>query len=415
MGSPDVIIIGAGVLGLTAAVLLQQRLPFVSITIISSELLAQSPLDSTHKFGMDLPSTSFASAWAGAHYRPIPALTPSNPAYNQLSGAHQAFHSQLANEHRIAVRTAGYMKSIASSNPAAGVKVLQAAEYLESPPPENLCLRSGDLYASPDDGFRVLEQAELDTLNAKACSTGDSKPVKWACEYETYTVNVHTYCQYLLREFLDHGGKTIKQRLNSFADMLACLPSQQAEEAGQCAKAIIVNCSGLGLPSQHDPATKIIRGQTVLVRQQFNKTLTRQCSNGTWSFLIPRPLGGGTIVGGTKQIGDEESNARPEERRQLLANAAKYFPEFVKDAKDFEVVQDNVGRRPWRKGGIRIEIDENALGDSSKGVVVHGYGAGGRGYELSWGTAEQICVLVEKCLSRNEGRIAQEAARLTKL
>ena len=67
---------------------------------------------------------------------------------------------------------------------------------------------------------------------------------------------------------------------------------------------------------------------------------------------------------------------------------------------DFDVVCDNIGRRPWRQGGLRIEVEdyEFCLDDGyyagQTGQVVHGYGAGGRGYELSWGAAEQIRSLI---------------------
>ena len=114
----------------------------------------------------------------------------------------------------------------------------------------------------------------------------------------------------------------------------------------------MVNCSGRNFDK--DPKVKIIRGQTVLVQQQYRKTVTRQSSDGSWSFLIPRPSGGGTIVGGSKEVGDFETRARPETRNALLRQAVKNFPDFVADITDFVVVQDNVGRRPWREGGLRI-------------------------------------------------------------
>ena len=60
--------------------------------------------------------------------------------------------------------------------------------------------------------------------------------------------------------------------------------------------------------------------------------------------------------------------------------AVESYPDFVDSVDKFEVLKDNVGRRPWREGGYRFEIDRVAPGRT----IVHGYGAGGRGYELSW-------------------------------
>lgn len=382
-----VVVVGAGVLGLTTATSLQQRLPRnTKITIIANEFPYQSPMTAKRA---SQPSAAYASMWAGAHYRPIPYLSPTSPAYHSLDHAQQTFQSQLAYEHRLGTRTAQIMKELARSRPESGVQIVPAAEYLESPPPENVALKTGDVYASVDDSFCVFSDAQLAVLNSKS----DNGTVKWTCEYETYVVNVHVYCQYLLQQFSERGGITIQRNLSSLADISTVLSNTQSPSQSQNSL-LIVNCSGIGLPETPDQDMKVIRGQTVLVRQNFDRTLTRQCADGTWSFLIPRPLSGGTIVGGTKQIGDLETAARSEERKILLENASKYFPQFVSRPQDFDVVCDNVGRRPWRQGGLRIQAEElTECAEFGRTTVIHLYGAGGRGYELSWGAAEEVMQL----------------------
>ena len=49
-----------------------------------------------------------------------------------------------------------------------------------------------------------------------------------------------------------------------------------------------------------------------------------------------------------------------------------------------------MGRRPAREGGLRIEAE--AVGDEKN--IVHAYGAGGRGFELSRGVAEDATALM---------------------
>ena len=49
-----------------------------------------------------------------------------------------------------------------------------------------------------------------------------------------------------------------------------------------------------------------------------------------------------------------------------------------------------VGRRPSRRGSVRIAREE--YGGK---IVIHAYGAGGRGYEISWGVAEEALKLVK--------------------
>jgi D-amino-acid oxidase len=107
--------------------------------------------------------------------------------------------------------------------------------------------------------------------------------------------------------------------------------------------------------------------------------------------LIPRPRGGGTIIGGSKEIGDFETRVRADTQQALLKKSVEVFPDFVSSVDQFKVVKDNVGRRPWREGGIRVEIEEVSPDQN----IVHGYGAGARGYELSWGVAERVLRLVQ--------------------
>jgi len=385
----DIVVVGGGVIGLSTATLIQQQLPRNrTISIVAAEFPSQSPMKTRDR--TKTSSVDYASMWAGAHYRPIPYLPHAVRAGSDLSQNQHRFHDQLAYEKKLAVRTAQMMKDIAKQFPEAGIQIVPAEEQLEDPPQENLLLKTGDVYASEDDHFKVLDSKALTALNSKTISAGQGE-VKWACTYETYVVNVHIYCGWLLQRFISNGGKTITQRLESLTDAFA-LGTSDNDSSGP----LVVNCSGRNFDT--DSAMKNIRGQTVLVRNQYDKTITRQCADGMWSFLIPRPLDAGTIVGGTKEIGDTETRPRPETRQKLLENATKYFPEFVKDVKDFDVVTDNVGRRPWREGGLRVETEQFRDGR----MVVHGYGAGGRGYELSWGAAEQICDVALKFVKGEE-------------
>lgn len=49
-----------------------------------------------------------------------------------------------------------------------------------------------------------------------------------------------------------------------------------------------------------------------------------------------------------------------------------------------------MGRRPAREGGMRLEVEQVEDGKS----IVHAYGAGGRGFELSRGVAEDVTALM---------------------
>jgi len=350
MPSSPIIVIGAGVTGLTTASLLQAQHPSTPITVFAAE----TPTTPS-------PSADYASMWAGAHYRPCyPLTTP-----------------QLKFEHNLAMRTAETMRRIARESPEAGVAEMPGVEYLQQPPREILDLKTGDVYAWPGDGFRVFEPDEL------------PPDAEWGCTYQSYCVNITVYCRWLTDRFLASGGKIFQQRLSSAREAF-----DLAEKTGLGRPRVVVNCSGRNF--DQDPKMKIIRGQTVLVKQQYHSTVTWQKADGTWTFLVPRPLNGGTIVGGTKEIDDWEADPRVETRENLLKNCVESFPDFVTDASKFEVVKENVGRRPWREGGYRFEAEVIGSGMT----VVHGYGAGGRGFELSWGAAGEIVELVKTAVAR---------------
>jgi D-amino-acid oxidase len=354
MAQQHIIVVGAGVTGLTAANLLQRHIPSAKITIVAAE----TPI-------MPHPTPDYASMWAGAHYRPIhPLSTP-----------------QLRTEHNMAISTAKIMHQIAQDHPEAGVESMEGVDYWSGEPPEELLgYQTGEtVYAGEEDGFRVLEKNEL------------PKHASWGCRYRSYGVNVGVYCRWLLKRFLDNGGQIVMEKLAKADDAFDVVAKDKMNKFGPAT--LVVNCSGRNFDM--DPKVKIIRGQTVLVKQKYHKTITGQNKDGSWSFLIPRPCNGGTIVGGTKEPGDWEAKPREETRRRLFEMAIEAYPDLAKSVNDFEVIKDNVGRRPWREGGYRFETQR--FGPNK--TIVHGYGAGGRGYELSWAAGHRVLGLVQEALA----------------
>ncbi|KAB8234446.1 hypothetical protein ETB97_003818 [Aspergillus alliaceus] len=331
-----IVVIGAGVIGLTTALRIQQSLNRrQSILLIAREFPNTTALN-------------YASPWAGAHYRPVPGLSP-----------------QALREENQAKETYAYLKHLSKTDPTSGIAGIEAIEHLENPPAEYLDAEAIQACYGHLDGYRLLGN--------------DERPegVKWGVRYDSFVINSPVYCSYLLRKFVLAGGVTKERTI---------LDAREAFYLGPNVKTV-VNCSGMGFG---DERTFIIRGQTCLVRNACEQTITRQNADGTWSFCIPRPLSGGTIIGGTKQPENYDPNPSLETREMLLANAAKWFPFSPESERRFDVIRDIVGRRPAREGGIRIEAEKVEDGK----VVVHAYGAGGRGYELSWGVAGDVVKLM---------------------
>ena len=167
---------------------------------------------------------------------------------------------------------------------------------------------------------------------------------------------------------------------------------------------LVVNCSGNGFGD--DPNIFITRGQTCLVRNTCDATVTRQNADGSWTFSVPRFFDGGTIIGGTKEPDNWDAAPSLANRERLLANFAATYPKVLESkGGQFDVLADVVGRRPTRRGGMRLEVEEvdvvsdkEEKNDKKKPVIVHAYGVGGRGYEVSWGVAGAVVALVKQNL-----------------
>ena len=142
-------------------------------------------------------------------------------------------------------------------------------------------------------------------------------------------------------------------------------------------------------------------GQTCLVANSCPATVTRQNADGSWSFSVPRNFDGGTIIGGTKEPNNWDPNPSPEVRAALLRTFAMAYPQILGKDKKYRIIADIVGRRPTRKNGMRLEKE---LTEDGK-CIVHAYGLGGRGYELSWGVSEAVAGLLSGHLEAASPRL----------
>ena len=77
--------------------------------------------------------------------------------------------------------------------------------------------------------------------------------------------------------------------------------------------------------------------------------------------------------------------------KEILEAAKAWAPELLNWKGEFEVLSEQVGLRPGRKGGARVEIEELEAGEL---VVCHAYGHAGAGYQNSIGSAQKVVRLL---------------------
>lgn len=141
---------------------------------------------------------------------------------------------------------------------------------------------------------------------------------------------------------------------------------------------LVVNCTGIGARIlAHDIDLDPHRGQVVVV-PKLHLSHAIVCDDPPLMYAIPRSAD--CVFGGTNQISDDlkpraaETDLIVNECSRVLAiTAPKIFAE-------------RVGLRPFRKTGIRLEVQRLADGRSA----IHNYGHGGSGFTLSFGCAEEV-------------------------
>lgn len=131
------------------------------------------------------------------------------------------------------------------------------------------------------------------------------------------------------------------------------------------------------------------------------------------AYIIPRPGPEGHVVcGGTFNKDNYSTLPNLSEAERILKACFNLDPLLAgpgegKTWRDIEVVAHNVGLRPSRQGGVRLELEKREVGGaaadlaprsrarSRRGVaVVHAYGPGGTGYQSSVGLSQKAADLV---------------------
>uniref|UniRef100_A0A060SXT9 ARAD1A14696p n=1 Tax=Blastobotrys adeninivorans TaxID=409370 RepID=A0A060SXT9_BLAAD len=349
--SKQIVVVGAGVIGLSTALVLAEA--GYNIVVVASHF---------HEDGF---SSGYTSLWAGAHFRPFPSKSKT-----------EFTESKLARE------TLNHFKTLERLRPDASVRSCWGYDYVEEPAVGYVGEAKG--YSEGIDDYQILDPSSIDNV---------PRPLKFAARYRTWTLNPSLYLSYMFRALqIRYGATFVKAKLNTLREAFELFP----DAAG------VVNATGMGLQwnGGYDPDCFPIRGQTLLVRPPLpcpyeDKTITHQSSDGLWTFVIPRPLDGGMIVGGTKQPKDFQESPRDEDTRAITERARVLFPELFTDDGKLDIIKINVGFRPARASGVRIELEKVGQGR----FLVHAYGLGGSGYEMSHGVAKRVHQLIKTRVS----------------
>jgi D-amino-acid oxidase len=233
--------------------------------------------------------------------------------------------------------------------------------------------------------WRKLEENEL------------PKGIDYGNTWTSVCINTAIYLPWLAGQCLKHGVVIKRGILSHISDAASLHHSGEKAD-------IIVNCTGLlaaKLGGVMDPNMVPARGQLVIVRNDPGAMITTSGSNDGEDevcYIMHRAAGGGTVLGGTYQIGSWESQPEPNTALRIMKRAVEICPQLTggKGIEGLDVIRHVVGLRPVRTNGLRLEKEK--IGDT---WVVHNYGHGGWGYQASYGCAEGAVELVDEASKEN--------------
>ncbi|CRG88491.1 hypothetical protein PISL3812_05522 [Talaromyces islandicus] len=342
--SMSVVVLGAGVLGLTTAVELLHQHPTASITVVAKHL----PGDQ---------SSGYCSSWAGANW-----ISYDDKLGPQTDYEHVAFRRFLT----IATNFAGQ----------AGVKRF----------PLRLIYDEDDIKKY---GTKKIRQKWYEDLVGGVIEVKKEELPAWAIfglDLTTFMINPSIYLAWLQSDLLKAGVMFLRRPYEHIDQVFDDFPAAVA----------VFNCTGLGartLGGVEDKNVYSIKGQTLLLAEPsmpLSRMYMHKINNDEFTHIFPRPLGGGIIVGGIRLHHDYNDEPDMDLAERIKRRACELCPELGKP-ENLKVIRHNVGFRPSREGGARIEKERR-----HNKWLIHNYGAGGTGYQASWGMAQHAVDLFTK-------------------
>jgi D-amino-acid oxidase len=116
----------------------------------------------------------------------------------------------------------------------------------------------------------------------------------------TVSINTQIYLPYLQSQLLALGATFIREHVSHI---------REAFTLGNNIPSAVINATGIlasRLGGVEDKDVYPTRGQTILVRNKCSKMYFRSAERlgEEPTYIIPRPFGGGTILGGCRQHGN---------------------------------------------------------------------------------------------------------------
>ena len=334
------VVVGAGVIGLSAALHLLERFAGELEVTIMSDLFP--PATTSDKSGMLLLPIDFRTE----EEKSKSVDNQDRQIQKWTRATFQKYHSIFRSE----------------ENAKVGICLEQGYIFLGAPSPD-------PWYKDEVFGFRHVK---VDSLEARVLRIPQDSVDVWA--FGTYIVSTTSYLRWLTENIRSKGATFIQRKIASFDELSSY--------------DIIVNCTGLGsCELLGDKAMHPVRGQAMLVEAPWIKHWYVDSRPDHFGYLFPRATD--IVLGGTAEAEDWNESPDPVTSARILGECQEIVPSLCAA----KVLGEWAGLRPLRDP-IRLESCRGPGGS----VLIHCYGHGGQGIVLSWGCALDIGDMVQDTL-----------------
>lgn len=337
---PRITVLGAGVVGLSTALVLQEAFLNGSVVVAAKS------------FTRDTTSHGAAGLW-----KPFKLGAEQDQALINKWGS----------------TTLSHMQRLHASPSAVSAGVIATTGYL---------LHSGrhtepvefPEWAPVVQHIHRLEASELAAF---------AQPYADGFMFSTYVCEGGRYLPWLTAQFEKAGGRVVAAAPSSPEDLAELLDKSNPSRL-DCD--VLVNCAGLNGARDlwNDDSVYAVRGQVIRVCAPWIKNYYN--IDGS-HYIIPNI--DSVVLGGTTQERHELLSTDAADRQAILNATCTHLPSL----RGAEVLEDWVGLRPCRPS-IRLEAEQ-----WQRQPVIHSYGHGGAGVTLHWGIAQETLQLVKQVLA----------------
>jgi len=338
-----VVVVGAGIIGTTSAFRLKTKYPSVELSIVAAELSPHTTSD-------------IAAGWWEPH------LDPDTPPDRVNRWAQETYNLCAALARGEWVEELGDL----NNDLATTVRRMQGME-----------VDSNDKFLNPvwsdiTTEYRALAHRDIQLLGL---ARGD--PV-FGHAYLSFTWEPRKVLPILYSWLRRHGVEIIKRKVTSLSEL-----------EDECD--LVVNCTGLG--AWHvvpDHQMVPVSGHVLRVEAPWVGSVMCDSREESWAYIIPNM--NNVVLGSVDTKGNWDTRVQEGNREAILERCDKLCPGL----KDSALVDEAVGLRPCRTGGVRLEWEK--VGTLQ---MIHNYGHGGSGVTLSWGCASEVVQMFGQFIEGN--------------